>query len=98
MAEFSLSNSLVSSAIISDFYIGDWPYPDSWWYRPYTTWTVTSPATVYKYQIECPSKSCKTSIWAEVNKIVTCPKCKNTIRVVNEDTTFTVVVKETPLH
>jgi len=71
----------------------DW---DEGWASPTTTGTSTyvySPTVVYKYQIRCPKKGCKTFNWLELNKIEPCTACGARLRAVDDDSDFTISIK-----
>jgi hypothetical protein len=68
-------------------YCGSWCNHQTTWYYPYY-----SPVTIYKYQITCPKRSCKTMNWLELDKITPCTKCGSKLKAVSEAVDFEVPV------
>jgi len=65
---------------------------------PYTGNTTTSnilynyTSTIYKYQIKCPGRGCKTFNWLEIDKISPCVKCGLKLKAVSEQADFEIEV------
>lgn len=63
-----------------------WPLTSSW---PLTTYYGQ---VIYKYQIKCPVKTCKTMNWLELDKITPCINCQTRLKAVSEQADFEVPV------
>ena len=46
----------------------------------------------FKYQIQCPAKTCKTMNWMELDTITPCAKCGLKLKAVSEQADFEVEV------
>lgn len=59
-----------------------------YWHISYTY--PTYPTTIYMYQIQCPK--CDTKTFGQLDAVVTCKKCKSTIKLVSKVTDYEVAV------
>lgn len=68
-----------------------YPY-DTYWGTGVSTWSYPYYITVYKYQIKCPVRACKTRNWLEIDKITPCTSCGAKLKAVSEQADFEVPV------
>lgn len=80
------TNSLPTSNF--GYYNNEW---DKYWGNSTYTWTY--PTTIYKYQVRCPKRGCKTFNWLELDKTTPCTECGSKLRAVSDTPDFTIPVK-----
>ena len=57
-----------------------------------STWYYSTPMTIYMYQLTCPR--CKeSSNWCQLDKSVSCKRCKATLKAVSTKADYEVPVK-----
>lgn len=76
------TGSIVKDSYYIDSGTSNWNY--NWW---------TYPTVIYKYQVRCPKRGCKTFNLLELDTTTPCTNCGSKLRAVADIPDFTIPVK-----
>lgn len=65
-------------------YYNNWPY----------SWYINYPSVIYKYEVKCPQRGCKSRNWLELDTTTPCTKCGAKLRAVADVPDFTIPISK----